>query len=318
MPGALIKKLTITPLGNFIGAQVEGLDFSEPIPDDVAAELRAALHEHGVLVARATNVTDETMIALGKKWGPLDNVLAHIKAGRRMRFEHLPEIFDVSNLDPDGNIITKDDPVRTSSKRGNTLWHADGAYNPRRSGISIIRAVELPPKGTGGQTEFLDSRTAYEDLPDSKKEKIKSYVGMNTLLWNRRLANPDMPEFDLDFTKVPLSKHPIAQIHEPTGRGNLYIGSYNHHIEGLSIEEGRRITDELLEHVTQEKYKFTVHWEQAGDIAFWDNTAVLHRAAVGEYGEKYRRDMRRISTFDDSKWAWGANDPATAKQVGLT
>ncbi|KAF7190218.1 Alpha-ketoglutarate-dependent 2,4-dichlorophenoxyacetate dioxygenase [Pseudocercospora fuligena] len=236
----------------------------------------------------------------------------------QMRFEHLPEIFDVSNIDPDNNIITEADPVRTSSKRGNTLWHADGAYNPRRSGISIIRAVELPPKGTGGETEYLDSRTAFEDLPQSKKQEIKNYVGMNTLLWNRRQANPEMPEFDLDFTKVAMSKHPISQIHEPTGRGNLYIGSYNHHIEGLPIAEGRRIIDDLMEHVTQEKYKFTVHWEQPGDIAFWDNTAVLHRATVGSYGEKYRRDMRRISTFDNSKWAYGANDPATAKQVGLT
>lgn len=316
MPGTL-KKLTITPLGPNFVAQVDGLDFSQPIPEDVSKELKAALHEHGVLIARGTNVTDETMIALGKQWGPLDNVLAHIKAGRKMRLD-IPEIFDVSNIDPEGNIITKADPLRISSQRGNSLWHADGAYNPRRSGISILRAVELPPKGTGGETEFLDSRTAYEDLPAAKKDEIRGYVGMNTLLWNRRLANPDMEQFNLDFTQVPLAKHRIAQIHEPTGRGNLYIGSYNHHIEGLPMEEGRRITDELLAHVAQDKYKFVLHWQNPGDLVFWDNGAVLHRATIGEYGDKYRRDMRRISTFDDSSWAYGENDPANAKQVGLS
>ena len=228
------------------------------------------------------------------------------------------QIFDVSNIDPDNNLITEADPLRISSARGNAMWHADGAYNPRRSGISIIRAVELPPPGTGGETEFLDSRTAYEDLSQSKKDEIRKYVGMNTLLWNRRQANPDMEMFDLDFTKVPLAKHRISQIHEPTGRVNLYIGSYNHHIEGLPIEEGRAIIDELLAHVTQDKYKLTVQWKSTGDMAFWDNTAVLHRATIGPYAGKYRRDMRRISTFDDSKWAYGENDPANSQQVGLS
>ena len=311
------NKLRVTPLGRSIGAQVDGLDFSQPVPDDVSDELLHALHIHGVLVARATNVDDDTMIALGRKWGPLDNIKAHKKAGRKFRLES-DEIFDVSNIDAEDQIITEEDALRTSSKRGNTWWHSDGAYNPRRSGVSIIRAVELPPPETGGETEFLDSRTAYEDLPDDKKEEIKDYVGMNTLLWNRKQANPDMDMFkDIDCTQVPLAKHRIAQIHEPTGRGNLYIGSYNHLIEGLPVEEGRQITDELMRHVTQHKYKFAVHWENPGDMAFWDNTAVLHRATVGTYGHKYRRDMRRISTFDSSSWAYGENDPDNSEQVGL-
>ena len=313
-----MKKLTVTPFeDSTIGAQVEGVDFSQAIPDDSSDELKATLHEHGVLVLRGTNVTDETMIALGRKWGPLDNVTAHKKAGRKMRLD-IDEIFDVSNIDPDDNLITEADPLRISSARGNALWHCDGAYNPRRSGISIIRAVELPPKGMGGETEFLDSRTAYEDLSDAKKAEIHNYVGMNTLLWNRKQANPDMDMFKgIDCTQVPLAKHRLAQIHEPTGRGNLYIGSYNHHIEGLPVDEGRRITDELMAHVRQDKYKLTVHWENPGDMAFWDNTAVLHRATVGAYAGKYRRDMRRISTFDDSKWAYGENDPNNSAQIGL-
>ena len=85
MPGVL-KKLKITPFeDSTIGATVEGLDFSEPIPKEVSDDLLSALHTHGVLVARATNVDDDTMIALGKAWGPLDNIKAHKKAGRKFR-----------------------------------------------------------------------------------------------------------------------------------------------------------------------------------------------------------------------------------------
>lgn len=139
--------------------------------------------------------------------------------------------------------------MRISSARGNAMWHADGAYDPRPSGKSIIRAVELPPQSSGREPEFLDSGTAYENPSSSKKDETRDYVGINTLLWNRRQVNSDMEMFDLDFTKVPLAKHHIARIYESTGCGNLYISSYTHHIEGLPVEEGRKIIDDLLAHV---------------------------------------------------------------------
>ena len=40
----------------------------------------------------------------------------------------------------------------------------------------------LQSKGSGGETESLDLRTAFEDLLEEKKVEIKNYVGMNTLL----------------------------------------------------------------------------------------------------------------------------------------
>ena len=100
MPGVL-KSLIVTPLeGSTIGAEVEGLDFSKPMPDDVSNDLKDALHHHGVLIVRGSNVTDETMIALGRKWGPLDNITAHKKAGRKMRLDDDEVSMIPSNNDP--------------------------------------------------------------------------------------------------------------------------------------------------------------------------------------------------------------------------
>jgi alpha-ketoglutarate-dependent 2,4-dichlorophenoxyacetate dioxygenase len=63
------------------------------------------------------------------------------------------EMFDVSNLDPDGNVVTEVDPQRLGAMEGNALWHADLAFNSRRAGYSMLRAHQLPPKGLGGDTE---------------------------------------------------------------------------------------------------------------------------------------------------------------------
>ncbi|MGI4850697.1 MAG: TauD/TfdA dioxygenase family protein [Janthinobacterium lividum] len=308
--------LSFTPLHPTFGARVDGLDFSKPFPDAVQIELRHALERYGLLVARKTSIDDQSMLALGTSWGELENVTAHKKSGLILRIPH-DEIFDVGNIDHEDKIITGDNPMRAAALKGNALWHADGGYNPRRSGLSILRAVELPPPSTGGSTEYLDSRTAYEDLPEETKQRIEGLVGCNSLLWNRQQSSPEMEQFSkVDVLKAITAKHKLAQIHEPTGRGNLYVCSYNHHVEGLSIDEGRKLIDELLEHLFQDKYKYTVEWESPGDIAFWDNTAVLHRARIGTYHGKYRRDMRRISTFDDSSYAYGENQVGSA-QFGL-
>jgi alpha-ketoglutarate-dependent 2,4-dichlorophenoxyacetate dioxygenase len=76
----------------------------------------------------------------------------HIKAGRIMRLPD-KEMFDVSNLDPEGNIVTELDPQRLGAMKGNALWHADLAFNSPRAGYSMLRAHQLPPKGLGGDTE---------------------------------------------------------------------------------------------------------------------------------------------------------------------
>jgi alpha-ketoglutarate-dependent 2,4-dichlorophenoxyacetate dioxygenase len=102
-------------------------------------------------VFRNTGLDDKRQIAYAANFGELDNMDPHIKAGRKMRLPDT-EMFDVSNLDPEGNIVTEVDPQRLGAMKGNALWHADLAFNSRRAGYSMLRAHQLPPKGMGGDT----------------------------------------------------------------------------------------------------------------------------------------------------------------------
>ena len=307
----------VKPLGRTFAAEVSGINFSKTIPDSVLEELKDVINKYGVVIVRKASLDDEAQIALGRRFGELDSVKAHRLAGRAMRVP-FDEIFDVGNLDDKNEIVTASDPNRVASGNGNSLWHADGSFNPRRTGLSLLRAVELPPPGTGGHTEYLDARAAYEDLPQETKEKIKDYVACHSIFHNRKVANPDSPLFkDINVLEQPLAKHKLAQIHEGSGRGTLYVTSYAHHIDGMDVEEGKKIIEELFRHCQQDKYKFVHHWENEGDLAFWDNTSVLHRATHGTYEGKYRRDMRRISVFDTGSTAYGENSAADLWQQGL-
>lgn len=262
-------QLAFKQLHPTFGAECYGVDFSQPVPSQTVADIKSALAEYGVLVFRRAQLDDARHVAFASQLGELDDSTPYIKAGRKHRLAPYTELFDVSNLDDDGNIVSKDS-LRYQLGLGNGLFHVDSAFNPRRAGYSVLRAHELPPKGTGGATAFADTRTAYEDLDSGTKEKIRDYVVDHSLWHSRRLAAPDC-----EFLKgmVPeehfMGRHKLVQLHEPSLRTNLYIAHHAHHIEDLDTEEGQELIRKLLKHATQDKYVFEVEWESDGDIIIW-------------------------------------------------
>ena len=309
--------LSFNRLHSTFAVEVEGVDFSKPVPQPVLEEIVDAINREGVLVFRNANLDNDAHIAFSRQLGDLDDVKVHIRAGRAMRFPEQPEIFDVSNLDHEGNIVTDVNPGMKETAKGNNLWHADMAFNPRRALYSLIRAVELPPPGTGGETQYADSRTAYDDLSPEMKAKIEHLITNNSLYHNRKLASPDFFK-DVEPMDSPMSRHRLVVPHEGSGRKNLYVTTYAHHFDGETMEESKPLLEELIAHVNQPKYILTVKYENNGDMVMWDNTAVLHRAtANGTYAGKYRRDMRRTTVKDHGKYAWGENEVGTPWQAGL-
>ncbi|KAF7554736.1 hypothetical protein G7Z17_g2717 [Cylindrodendrum hubeiense] len=315
---ANISHLTFTPLHTTYGARVEGMTWDLPTPPMVLQEIINGVHKYGVLVFRKANLDNHQHIAFSQQLGELDDVKAHIKAGRAMRFPDQPEIFDVSNLDENDQVLTDADPVRKGNNKGNTLWHADMAYNPQRCAYSLLRAVELPPQGTGGETQFLDSRTAYDDMPQAMKARVNKLVTNNSLLHNRKLAAPEI--FDgVEPLDYPMSRHRLIQPHEGSGRNNIYVTTYAHHFDDSTMEESKPLLEELLAWVSQPKYMLIVKYENDGDLVMWDNRAVLHRATeTGTYDGKFRRDMRRTTVKDGGKFGWGENGVGCSWQAGLT
>jgi alpha-ketoglutarate-dependent 2,4-dichlorophenoxyacetate dioxygenase len=263
------SNLTFTPLHPSFGAECDGVDFSQPVPSDTVTSIRSGLAKYGVLVFRQAQLDDARHVTLAAQLGELDDSSPYIQAGRKHRLAPYTELFDVSNLDDDGQVVATDS-LRYQLGLGNGLFHVDSAFNPRRAGYSILRAHQLPPKGTGGATAFSDTRAAYEDLDRETKQNINDLVIHHSLWHSRRLAAPDC-EFlkTIDPEDHFMGRHKLVQQHEPSGRMNLYIAHHAHHIEGMEIEEGQKLIRQLLKHATQDQYIFEVDWEDNGDIIIW-------------------------------------------------
>ena len=137
-------------------------------------------------------------------------------------------------------------------------------------------------------------------------------VGAFSMAHSRKLGSPEYFK-GLDVTcseaAPPMARHRIVQVHEPSGRENLYVGAHLHHLEGegMTPERSAALVEALNRHATQDKYTVSVRWEQPGDMIIWDNRAVLHRAGKWSGEGKYRRDLRRTTVHDDGPTAWGLN-----------
>ncbi|KAK5122161.1 hypothetical protein LTR85_004407 [Meristemomyces frigidus] len=302
--------ISITQLHPTFAAEVRGVDFSQEIPPEVFQEIYEAITKYGVVKFPNTSLADASHVAFAARFGELDDVTPYTKQGKKHRLD-FEQLFDVSNLLDDGSVAPLDSH-RAAMNKGNSLFHVDSSFNPRRGGYSLLRAHELPPKGTGGATEYADARTAFDELPEDLKKELleQDYVACHSLYHSRKTAAPGFLP-DINPEEHFMSRHKLVQRHDPSGRMNLYIASHVHHIEGVSPEKSKQLIDTLYKHACDPKYTVAIEWTNNGDLILWDNTCVMHRATGGSFAGKYVRDMRRATVHDGSVHAWGLNEQSS-------
>ena len=106
------------PLNPKIGVEITGIDLSQPLSNEVLAEIRSLWVENVVAVFPNQMVDDDEHIAFSERLGELEKI--NMSA---LQSEGRPEIYEATNLDKDGNIMANDHPVLTIN-RGNMKWHS--------------------------------------------------------------------------------------------------------------------------------------------------------------------------------------------------
>lgn len=278
--------INVRPLSDRFGAEVSGVDITRPLDAATAQQIVDIQNRWGVTAWRNTGLDDAGHVAFTRIFG--DIILAPQKKGKP-RFAH-PELFDASNIDAEGNIV--DDEMRRITNRGNRLWHIDSSFMAVRAAQSMLLCHEAAPHG--GPTHFADGRSAYDDLPQSMKDRIDGLEARHCYFWSRMKAGYPYTEQEIDGFQH--ATHSLVHVHQASGRKSLYIGAHARDIVGMDREGGRALLHELNEWATQPEYTIAVEY-QAGDMTIWDNLCTLHRA--GDFDEtQHRRDMRRTTIRD--------------------
>ncbi len=281
------------PLHRLFVAAISGVDLRQPLDRDGVAEIVDAMDRHGVCVFHhEPPLRDEEHVAFSRHFGHLEGSGIVTVAGHVRTRRQVPEIIDVSNLDPDGNILAFDSRRRLFLK-GNAQWHTDGSFVQNRARYSALAAHEVPPKDA--DTEFADMRAAYDALPETMKKKLEGLVAEHSVWYSRVTAGYPQPTEE-ELKSRPPAQHPIVQTHAGSKRKTLYIASHCSHILGMPIDEGRALLKELMTHATQPQFVYRHKWS-VGDLVMWDNCATMHRGT--EYNDtEHRRDIRRTTGYE--------------------
>jgi alpha-ketoglutarate-dependent 2,4-dichlorophenoxyacetate dioxygenase len=279
--------IKITRLTPAFAAKIDGADITRPVDDPTWTAIRAAFDEHSVLLFRGQPLDDEKQIAVSQRFGSLE-------VTRSMNPAAGTPFARQSNLDiKTGDVIPPEDR-RMVYQLANMLWHSDSSFKPVPSLCSLLSARIVPPEG--GATEFASTRCAYPALPEALKRRVNDAVAVHDFSWSRDQVRPGFFT-EKERAEYPPVRHPLVRRNPVNGREALFLGAHASHIVGLSVEDGRALLKELLEHVTQPQFCYRHEWQE-GDLIIWDNRCVLHRATPFDT-TRHKRLMQRTTVSGD-------------------
>jgi alpha-ketoglutarate-dependent 2,4-dichlorophenoxyacetate dioxygenase len=291
--------LTIKELHPVFAAEASGLKIGPNISADMVEEIEDLMARYAVLVLRDQNCTDEEQIEFARLFGPRETPAGATTYGPK-NANRLPRyLFDAGNIGLDGNILPLDSE-RRAMRMGDRLWHSDSSFNPLPTKWSMLSGRVIPP--AGGNTDFADARAAYDSLSDEMKRKLEGLVAEHSI-WHSRVKGGMKAEMigTAQHNVLPPVYQPVVRTIPRSNRRALMVGSHAGRIPGMPTEEGRKLLEQLTDHVTQPKYVYSHAWKQ-GDLVMWDNRCTLHRATPFD-DTVHKRDMRR-TTVDEFAPSW--------------
>jgi len=284
-----------TPLHPLFVAKIMGPDLGRPIDEAMQRAIERAMDKYAMCVLPGQYLEDEDQIAFSRLYGPLE-VAPYFgrkpgDAGGKRRIAHR-EIWDISNLDENGGIRGEPE-ARSSLLLTTQLWHTDLSFRQEAATWSMLHARAIPP--AGGDTEFADTRAAYDALPDAMKTKLEGLVAEHSIWHSSEKRGGYIPTED-ERRSYPPARHKLVRRHPGSGRNALYIASHASHIVGMAIDEGQALLGELIELATQPQFVYRHKWH-IGDLVIWDNRCTMHRATPFAASD-HVRDMRRTTIID--------------------
>ncbi|HEX5095834.1 MAG TPA: TauD/TfdA family dioxygenase [Acidimicrobiia bacterium] len=279
------RHITVERHAGPCGAVIGGVDVATELADDVVAEIRRALLDHGVVFFREQSLTPEEQVRFSRRFGPFSPV-PFVQAIA----EH-PEVIAVVR-----------DPSEPIGLTFGSLWHSDFSFLAEPPMGSILHAIEVPPYGS--DTLWANQYIAYKTLSPGMQRMLEGLVGVHSAV---NAYSPKMQVIHDSFRGMSvqtsddanrIQEHPVVRVHAETHKRALFVNAqYTVGLAGFHPHESKPLLDQLFAHSTQDS--FTCRWKwAAGDVAFWDNRCVQHMVMADVAG--HRRYMHRTTVAGEA------------------
>ncbi len=258
-----IKK--VTP---HCGAEVLGIDLSQPLDQTAVDALNSALAEHCVLFFREQKMSPLQHKELGRHFGEL-----HIHPAWPRTVDGHPEVMEIFSDENTKRIAGED-------------WHSDVSCDPKPPLGTILHMLEVPP--VGGDTLFANMYAVFESLSAPMQRFLEGLTAFHDGEYVYRGRYEGAQE---EGKTYPRSEHPVVRTHPVSGRKLLFVNRiFTTRIVQLSQHESNAVLRMLFEQTEQPEFQCRFQW-QPGSVAFWDNRCAQHHA-LWDYYPQRRRGLR--------------------------
>ena len=281
---AATAALATRPLTPKLGAELPGVALGDDMGDELFGAIYDAFLRYQVLLFPAQDVPPGRQVAFARRFG---EVQIHVMS--QYHADGFPELYRLSNLDPDGR------PNGKHPDKGTLAWHTDGSWQ-RITGQATIIYGEVMPE-TGGETHFCDMYGAYERLSPAWKSRIAGMRAVHNLDFSRTRRHGEDLMSEAQKREKPPVDHPIVRTHPETGRKCIYLGDHAEYIVGMPYDEGRALIEELNALAVHPDLSYEHRWT-AGELLLWDNRCVMHRATTYDPATQ-KRVIRRCTVLGE-------------------
>lgn len=272
--------MKIHRIAGALGAELHGVDLTQPLSTDLQHAIRAALLEHLVIFFRDQPLSTEQFMRFAHAMGePVE--YPFVKG-----LDNFPCVIEVKKLEHEKNNF-------------GGIWHSDTTYLEQPPMGSMLLAHEIPPYG--GDTLFANQYLAWETLSDTMKSLLDGLKGISSSAKadvsktrEDRLKTDGKADAPKNYTHA----HPLVRTHPETGRKALYVNvAHTSGIVGMTDEESAPLLKFLFEHQVKAEFTCRFVWKPYS-LAFWDNRCAQHNPVNDYHG--FKRVMHRITLAGDT------------------
>jgi len=255
---------------------VSDVDFQTDTGAALSLRLNHLLSESGVVVIKHQTLTAPLFIRAIEQFGEI--------MPQQIKKFTLPD-HPLVGFNSSSDLPLKNGKIQVRGEN----YHTDHSNEPAPPRATALYAVQIP--ATGGDTQFVDVRAAYDDLPENIKREIDGLFSLHVHQSSnspRQLAKLTPQQLAL----IPQTLQPIVIKHPTSGRPALYLNTGRMEgIQGMPEAQAYELIDYLYRHATDPRYEYRHRW-QSGDVVIWDNQAVMHQANADYDPTEYRYLLR--------------------------
>lgn len=265
----------VIPPSDHVGAEIVELDLCSPPDDETVATIKDLLYTYKLVIFRDQWLSNEQYINFARALGT-----PQIYFQPHYHHPDHPELFVSSNVLENGKKIGVAGTGR--------YWHSDYQFFAEPLPLTLVYPKKLP--NVNRETYYIDMQKIYRDLPDEFGPYVEGTRAFHEAKWRYKVQASDIDRAIIDILEefgkeVPGASHPTVITHPVTKAKSLYISEgFTTAIEGLGFEENKAVLNRLFAHIRKEEHIHVHRWVE-GDILFWDNRVLLHKASTVPKGE---------------------------------